>query len=41
MKITVVIPDKTVVVDGVGYTVAMPAAAEEEAFYSIVWDGER
>ena len=41
MKITVVIPDKTVVVDGVGYTVAMPSVAEAESFYSIVWDGEK
>lgn len=41
MKITVVIPDKTVVVDGVGYTVAMPSVAEAEALYSIVWDGEQ
>lgn len=41
MKITVVIPDKTVVVDGVGYTVAMPGVAEAGTFYSIVWDGEK
>lgn len=41
MKITVVIPDKTVVADGVGYTVAMPSVAEAESFYSIVWDGEK
>lgn len=41
MKITVVIPNKTVVVDGLGYTVAMPGVAEAETFYSIVWDGEK
>ena len=41
MKITIVIPDKTVVVDGVGCTVAMPSVAEAEPFYSIVWDGEK